>query len=136
LTSRCVDCGKWRDPKGGGYSGVPAFGSVLPNPYGELPSDINTGDPGYEVFDRYQRSAAVLLRHAFSDNVTLRSNVRFQNAMVSYDLERALPALQGFQLAINAANLLDKRHVSACPFSNSCYFGASRTVIGTLRYEW
>ncbi len=46
------------DPEGGGYSGVPAFGSVLPNPFGELPEDINTGDPGYEVFNRYQRSIA------------------------------------------------------------------------------
>jgi iron complex outermembrane receptor protein len=49
---------------------------------------------------------------------------------------RAMPALEGFNLAVNAANLFDKRHVTACPFNNSCYFGASRTVIGTLRYRW
>lgn len=72
------------DPEGGGYSGVPAFGSVLPNPYGELPRDINTGDPGYERFDRYQRSAAALFRHDFNDSMTLRSNVRFQNTDLSY----------------------------------------------------
>lgn len=72
------------DPRGSGYSGAPAFGSVLPNPYGELPRDINTGDPHYERFDRYQRSASVLFSNAFNDNVTLRSNVRFQNTELSY----------------------------------------------------
>jgi iron complex outermembrane receptor protein len=58
------------------------------------------------------------------------------DAMASYDVGRALPSLQGFEVAINAANLFDERHVTACPFSNSCYFGAARTVIGTLRYEF
>jgi iron complex outermembrane receptor protein len=72
------------DPKGGGYSGVPAFGSVLPNPFGDLPRDINTGDPGYEVFDRYQRSVSTLFQHSFTENVALRTNVRFQNNELSY----------------------------------------------------
>jgi iron complex outermembrane receptor protein len=58
------------------------------------------------------------------------------DALIGYDLGRALPALEGFNLAVNAANLFDTRHVTACPFNNSCYFGASRTVIGTLRYRW
>jgi len=72
------------DPQGGGYSGVPAFGSVLPNPFGELPRDINTGDPSYEVFDRYQRSLATFFRHDFNDVLSVRSNVRFQNTDLSY----------------------------------------------------
>jgi iron complex outermembrane receptor protein len=72
------------DPKGGGYSGVPAFGSVLPNPVGDLPRDINTGDPGYEVFDRYQRSLATHIRHDFDEALSLRANVRFQNTDLSY----------------------------------------------------
>ena len=72
------------DPKGGGYSGVPAFGSVLPNPLGNLPRDINTGDPNYEVFNRYQRSLATFFRHEFNDWISLRSNARFQNTELSY----------------------------------------------------
>lgn len=72
------------DPKGGGYSGVPAFGSVLPNPNGALPRDINTGDPDYEIFDRYQRSISALFRHDLRDNVSLRVNARFQNTDLSY----------------------------------------------------
>jgi len=83
-TSVSIIAAYQHDPKGGGYSGVPAFGSVLPNPIGDLPLDINTGDPGYEIFDRYQRSVATLLRHDFSDRVTLRTNMRFQNTELSY----------------------------------------------------
>lgn len=58
------------------------------------------------------------------------------DAMVSYDLGRAKTELSGWTLAINVANLFDKTHISACPFNNSCYYGAPRTVTGTLRYSW
>lgn len=72
------------DPQGGGYSGVPAFGSALPNPFGPLPRDINTGEPTYERFNRHQKSAAVFLRHDLNEIFSLRSNTRFQNTTLSY----------------------------------------------------
>lgn len=56
-------------------------------------------------------------------------------ALASYDLGRLSPRLEGFDLALNAANLLHKRHVSACPFNNSCYFGAGGLVMMTLRRD-
>ena len=58
------------------------------------------------------------------------------DAMVGYDLGYASPSLDGLSLAINAQNLFDKKHVTSCFFTNSCYFGASRTVVGSLRYKW
>lgn len=73
-----------RDPKGAGYSGVPAYGSVLANPFGRLPRDINTGDPAYEKFDRKQTSIAAFLRHEFSDAIALESNWRHQATKLSY----------------------------------------------------
>ncbi len=71
-------------PSGGGYSGVPAYGSALPNPSGALPRDINTGDPGYERYDHHQRSIAAFFRHDFNPHLTFRSNLRFQNNELSY----------------------------------------------------
>ena len=71
-------------PSGGGYSGVPAYGSVLPNPIGKLPRDINTGDPGYERYDHEAKSIAGFLRHDFNEHLTFRSNARFQNNTLSY----------------------------------------------------
>lgn len=73
-----------RSPSGGGYSGVPAYGSVLPNPSGELPRDINTGDPGYERYDHKQKAIAAFFRHEFNDSLSFRSNFRFQNNQLSY----------------------------------------------------
>ncbi len=58
------------------------------------------------------------------------------DAVLGYDFSRAAGMLSGLRIALNAANLTDKRHVTACPFNNSCYFGASRTLVGTVRYEW
>lgn len=57
------------------------------------------------------------------------------DALVGYDLDWASRELDGWE-ALNAANLFDKRHVSACPFNNSCYFGAARTITASLRYAW
>ncbi|MET0365312.1 MAG: TonB-dependent siderophore receptor [Sphingobium sp.] len=71
-------------PSGGGYSGVPAYGSVLPNPAGTLPPNINTGDPGYEVYDHKQKAVSVLFRREVDEHLTLRSNVRYQNNKLSY----------------------------------------------------
>jgi iron complex outermembrane receptor protein len=88
------------DPKGGGYSGVAAFGSVLPSPLGELPKGINTGDPNYEVFDRYQRTISALFRHDFNEQVSLRTNARFHNTELSY---RQL-YVAGFPTASTGAN--------------------------------
>ncbi|WP_343518970.1 TonB-dependent siderophore receptor [Sphingomonas sp.] len=71
-------------PSGGGYSGVPAYGSVLPNPLGALPRDINTGDPGYERYNHKQKAIAAFFRHEFNDSLSFRSNLRFQNNELSY----------------------------------------------------
>ncbi|PZQ65422.1 MAG: TonB-dependent siderophore receptor [Phenylobacterium zucineum] len=71
-------------PSGGGYSGVPAYGSVLANPFGELPRDINTGDPDYERYNHKARSVAAFFRHDFNEHLTFRTNARFQNNKLSY----------------------------------------------------
>lgn len=71
-------------PSGGGYSGVPAFGTVLPTSFGTLPRDINTGDPDYERYNHKSKSVSALFRHDFEDVLTFRSNLRFQNNKLSY----------------------------------------------------
>lgn len=58
------------------------------------------------------------------------------DAVVGYDFEALDGRLQGLSFALNASNLFDKRHVASCFFNNSCYFGASRTVVATLRQAW
>ncbi len=71
-------------PSGGGYSGVPAYGTVLANPLGTLPRDLNTGDPAYERYNHKAKSIAAFFRHDFNDALTYRSSARFQNNSLSY----------------------------------------------------
>ncbi|WP_022683539.1 TonB-dependent siderophore receptor [Sphingobium bisphenolivorans] len=71
-------------PHGGGYSGTPAAGTVLPNPNGMIPRDTNTGDPGYERYDHKAKSIAAFFRHDFNEHLSFASNFRFQNNKLSY----------------------------------------------------
>ncbi|QNQ07929.1 TonB-dependent siderophore receptor [Sphingomonas alpina] len=90
---------------------------------------------------RYVAGSDGTTTYAVINNVTTFQRFHTQgfvlvDALIGYDLGQASPALRGWGLAVNAANLFDKTHISACPFSNSCYYGAPRTVIGSLRYNW
>ncbi len=53
--------------------------------------------PGYEVFDRYQRSVSALFRHAFNDQVVLQNqrSLPEHRAQLSPDLRRAAFATTG-----------------------------------------
>lgn len=66
-----------RDPESGSYSGVPVYGSALPNPFGVLPVDFNTSEPSYEAFDRTQKSATLLFRHDLNDRLSWTTNARY-----------------------------------------------------------
>lgn len=57
------------------------------------------------------------------------------DAAVRYDLGELGTPFQGWDLAVNASNLLDKTYVSECTNSN-CLYGLRRSVIATLKYRW
>ncbi|MGF7191819.1 TonB-dependent siderophore receptor [Robbsia andropogonis] len=44
--------------------------------------------------------------------------------------------IQNWRLSINVNNLLDREYISYCTTSYACYWGATRTVLGTARYQW
>ncbi|WP_419816212.1 TonB-dependent siderophore receptor [Glacieibacterium sp.] len=60
------------------------------------------------------------------------------DAVVSYDLGRVSERMQGVKLAINAANLFDRRHITSCYVNGVewCWYGQRRTVQGTIGYRW
>ena len=49
------------------------------------------------------------------------------DAMVGYQRD-------GWRLALNATNLFDNEYIAACTYG--CFYGATRTVIGTVAYRW
>lgn len=64
---------------GGGF--LPAFGVVLPNPLGQVPTSTNLGEPDFSRFEREQSGYGYDLRHRFSDTLILTQNLKiFSNS--------------------------------------------------------
>ena len=76
------------------------------NSYGNAPNTLFI--PGYGLFD----------------------------ALLSYDLAELNPRMQGAKLMLNASNIADTRYVSTCSNVTGCFYGQSRLVTLTMRYNW
>jgi len=63
---------------------LPASGTLLDNPNGNIPRSRFTGEPGYDHFDKTQWSVGYLFEHAFDDTWTVRQNARFGQIDVDY----------------------------------------------------
>ncbi|WBU48795.1 TonB-dependent siderophore receptor [Kosakonia pseudosacchari] len=53
---------------------------------------------------------------------------------VGYDLSNV--GLKGLSAQVNVNNLTDKRYVAACNSLSYCYFGAERSIVGSLSYRF
>ena len=51
------------------------------------------------------------------------------DAQVHYDWER-------WRLQVNATNIGDRRFVSSCQTSTSCFYGDARRVLASVSYKW
>ncbi len=59
------------------------------------------------------------------------------DAAISYDFRYLRPDLKGWSVQVNATNIGDHYYVSSCATGLAyCSLGASRRVLGTLRYAW
>ncbi|MDQ8728693.1 TonB-dependent siderophore receptor [Bradyrhizobium sp. LHD-71] len=59
------------------------------------------------------------------------------DASISYDFRYMRPDLKGWSVQVNATNLGDRYYVASCATGLAyCGLGASRRVLGTLRYAW
>ena len=59
------------------------------------------------------------------------------DALIRYDLEKFAPSLRGLSLAVNGANIFDKKYLTSC-FANYnwCWYGNRRTVQATIGYRF
>lgn len=59
------------------------------------------------------------------------------DAAISYDFRYLTPDLKGWSAQVNVTNIADQYYVSSCATGLAyCSLGASRRVLGTLRYAW
>jgi iron complex outermembrane receptor protein len=56
---------------------LPAEGTLLPSPYGQLPRGRFIGEPGFDRQDASQHGLSYLFEHAFSGQTRLRHGVRY-----------------------------------------------------------
>ena len=42
----------------------------------------------------------------------------------------------GYRIAVNVRNLLDRTYVSSCNGTTACFYGDRRTILGSLTYTW
>ena len=60
---------------GGGF--LPAYGTLLPNPNGQLPVGENLGERGYNNFEREQWGFGYDFKHVFNEHLTFEQNLKY-----------------------------------------------------------
>jgi len=70
---------------GGVYQALPALGTLLPNPNGQIPISRNVGEPAFDRQKKEEWASAYLLEHRFSDNVTFSQAARYGRYRDEYD---------------------------------------------------
>lgn len=66
-----------RDPNSFQSNWMPALGTLLRNPNGQIPYTFQSGNPLYNSFRREQSAFSYQFEHAVDDTLTLRQNFRY-----------------------------------------------------------
>ncbi len=69
--------GYQRDDTGLTIQFLPAVGTLLPNPNGQIPMTKFVGEPGFDHYDRTQYWAGYQFEHSFNETWTVRQNLRY-----------------------------------------------------------
>lgn len=64
---------------------LPAYGTLLPNPFGEIGRGAFINEPNHDRFSREQYDIGYQLDHRVNDHVSLHQSVRFEDVKVIYD---------------------------------------------------
>lgn len=68
---------QWDRVNGDTNGFLPAKGVLLPNPLGEVPRNVNLGEPGYNFYRRTQFAIGYELTHRFSSALRFTQNTRW-----------------------------------------------------------
>lgn len=75
--------------------------------------------------------------YAYPDQDNLAYPSRLETDEVTLvDLALAYQFLNGWETRVNVHNLFDEEYVGECNNASRCYYGAERTVQGTVSYNW
>ncbi|WP_445144839.1 TonB-dependent siderophore receptor [Dyella sp. Tek66A03] len=96
----------------GGF--LPSQGTLYPNPNGQIPRDVNPGEPDYDYYHKTDASLGYEFTHRFDDVWSVRQDLRVQNETVDHRSIGSL-GLQDDLRTLNRYNypLVDEAHVFA-----------------------
>lgn len=77
--------GMYQEDDGGSTSQfLPLFGTLFPNPNGQLPNDTFVGKPGWDRYDGRLLSGTAMVHHRFSEAVKLNLKARYIDSDLTY----------------------------------------------------
>lgn len=77
--------GMYQEDDGGSTSQfLPLFGTLFPNPNGQLPNETFIGKPGWDRYDGRLLSGTAMAHHRFSENVKLSLKARYIDSDLTY----------------------------------------------------
>jgi len=120
------------DETDGSYIGLPAEGTVLPNINGPIDRRRNVREPGYDGLSIERRQIGYLFRHAFSDTVILRQNLRYSSADVLSRLTVALALLPDQRTLLRGVGRFENEDHSLAVDTNLEF----NLVTGSVRHKF
>jgi len=109
-----------------GYQGLPAVGTVLSNPLGDVPRSRNLGDPDIGNVNFTVGEIGYRLEHRFSDNLILRNAFRADFFNQDRNEQLLVTGLQADNRTVN-------RRASRTTGSNVQFYTLQTELIGTIQ---
>ncbi len=136
-TTFTVLSGYQRDITGVALQFLPAQGTLLPNPNGQVPLSKFVGEPGYDRYDRSQYWIGYQFEHSFDQVWTVRQNVRYMGLDTNtYAVAGAgavgAPALQSNLQTLNRYAFFFPENVQAFTMDNEA---EARFATGPLSHD-
>ena len=69
---------QWDKIVGGGPGFLPVYGTLLPNPNGQIPRNTNLDNP-LDVYERHQYGFGYDFSHSFGNGIAFKSNMKFSH---------------------------------------------------------
>jgi iron complex outermembrane recepter protein len=130
-----------RDPQGGLFNPLPAYGTVLYNPNGKISPSEYLGDSRRDHFARTQYSVGYLFEHQFNDHLQVRQNLRYLHDDVNYYQTSLSSLLNADQRTGYVWANINKEHMGQVTLDNQVQADFStgwlqHTVLVGLDYQY
>ncbi|SCY24837.1 TonB-dependent siderophore receptor [Microvirga guangxiensis] len=76
--------GSYQKDQTNGQNFLPYEGTVVPAPFGRIPTKLFTSNPGFDSFEREQAMIGYQFEHRFNETWTVRQNLRYNHLKIDF----------------------------------------------------